>query len=83
MRTFINNKCLSPHDRRFQEVNILLKSLPTQNSLAAFEVLLLNKDSHKLTRLSSVLVDYTVRLRYIEHANISMGRGRGRKEVKI
>ena len=41
--------CLLPHTCRFQEVKVLLKYL-----LAAFQILLLTRDSHELSGLSSL-----------------------------
>ena len=43
VRWFINIMCLSPHTRRFQEVNILLKYLLAQNSFSSLSNPLVNQ----------------------------------------
>ena len=77
VRTFIIIMCLSPHTRRFQEVNILLKYLLSQNSFSSLSNPLVNQrfswaNSFKfITRWNCV--------RYNTLISPSLGEGVGRR----
>ena len=77
IRTFINITCLSPHTPRFQEVNILLKYLLTQNSFGSLSNPLVNQ-RFSWTNSVKFITQWNC-VRYNTLISLSLGEGVGRR----